>query len=183
MLIVGPKTKIQKVVDWIQGRWECSQPEFLSTEKPMKLCGYDLKLVKSGLKISQEGYTRDLVARYGITSAEAFPLPKIEESDGPEEFSIAELRRAQSIVGELLWLSTKSRPDVAFATGALGRMVHQRPNYPYGLGLHILKVLYGALEYGLLYKGCVQGDLGSSDHLQLPRSNSCLCGHFLPPKP
>ena len=33
MLIVGPKTKIQKVVDWIQGRWECSQPEFLSTEK------------------------------------------------------------------------------------------------------------------------------------------------------
>ena len=58
----------------------------------MKFCGYDLKLVNDGLKISQEDYTRDLVARYGITSAEAFPLPKIEESEGPEEFSIAELR-------------------------------------------------------------------------------------------
>lgn len=172
MLVVGPKGKIQKVVELIQGRWECSQPEFLSTEKSMKFCGYDLKLVNDGLKISQEGYTRDLVARYGITSAEAFPLPKIEESEGPEEFSIAELRRAQSIVGEILWLSTKSRPDVAFATGALGRMVHQRPNCAFGLGLHVLKYLYGTLEYGLFYKGCAQGDLGASDHLQLPRSTS-----------
>eukprot|EP00434_Breviolum_minutum_P009527 symbB.v1.2.008386.t2/scaffold525.1/size192214/11 len=151
MLVVGPKGKIQKVVELIQGRWECSQPEFLSTEKSMKFCGYDLKLVDDGLKISQEGYTRDLVARYGITSAEAFPLPKIEESEGPEEFSIAELRRAQSIVGEILWLSTKSRPDVAFATGALGRMVHQHPNYAFGLGLHVLKeILVPAIIYNFL---------------------------------
>lgn len=32
MLVVGPKGKIQKVVELIQGRWECSQPEFLSTK-------------------------------------------------------------------------------------------------------------------------------------------------------
>ena len=147
-------------------------PEFLSDEKAMKFCGYDLVMVKDTLKISQEGYTRDLVARYGISQSAAIPIPKIEESEGPEEFTISDLRKAQSVVGELLWLSTKSRPDIAFGVGALGRMVHQRPKYVYELGIHILKYLFGTLEYGLVYRKCPQGDLGGDDHLQLPRSTS-----------
>ncbi len=172
MLIVGNKEVAQEVIGQIQGHWQCSPPEFLSDEKPMKFCGYDLMMVKDGLKISQEGYTRDLVARYGISQLEAVSLPKIEESEEKEEFSMADLRKAQSIVGELLWLSTKSRPDIAYGVGAIGRMVHQRPNYAYEMGVHILKYLFGTLEHGLIYRKCPQGDLGGTDQLQLPRSTS-----------
>ena len=172
MLVVGNKEMAQSMISQIQGLWQCSPPEFLSDEKAMKFCGYDLVMVKDTLKISQEGYTRDLVARYGISQSEAIPIPKIEESEGPEEFTISDLRKAQSVVGELLWLSTKSRPDIAFGVGALGRMVHQRPKYVYELGIHILKYLFGTLEYGLVYRKCPQGDLGGDDHLQLPRSTS-----------
>ena len=172
MLIVGNEEVAQEVIGQIQGHWQCSPPEFLSDEKPMKFCGYDLMMVKDGLKISQEGYTRDLVARYGISQLEPVPLPKIEEREEKEDFSMADLRKAQSIVGELLWLSTKSRPDIAYGVGAIGRMVHQRPNYAYEMGVHILKYLFGTLEYGLIYRKCPQGDLGGTDQLQLPRSTS-----------
>ena len=59
------------------------------------------------------------------------PLPgTLDEADesSPE---IAEVRKAQTLVGELLWLAVRSRLDISFAVSWLGRHVtraHEESN-------------------------------------------------------
>lgn len=40
-----------------------------------------------------------------------------------------ELRAAQIAAGELMWVTTRTRPDVAYATSLVSRLLHRRPRY------------------------------------------------------
>lgn len=126
----------------------------------MRFCGFEFVQQGENWKLCQTGYTKDLLARYNITSGETVPLPKLPDEDEAEDYTPQDLRCAQSIVGELLWLGTRTRPDVCFAIGTLGRMVHKRPKLVKELGLHVLRYLWSSSEMGLVYQPCKPGDLG-----------------------
>lgn len=139
----------------------------------MRFCGFELSQQGKGIRLSQEGYTRDLLERYQIEESdnisEVAPLPKLTDEDMEGNPTPQDLRSAQSLLGELLWLSTKTRPDLSFSVGALGRMVHKNPKRVCELGMQTLRYLGRTADLGLLYLPCEKGDLGESDHLQLPR--------------
>ena len=123
-----------QVVNWsnlqlkpLERRWKCSEPEYLQEHAPMRFCGFELTKVEHGIRMDQCGYTLEMLKKYEVEQPEGCPLPKIsEEETADESFSAQDLRRAQSIVGELLWLSTRTRPDLAFGVGLLGRQVHKK---------------------------------------------------------
>ena len=150
------------------------QTEFLSEDRSMRFCGFELSKQEDGIRLSQERYIRDLLKRYDIEEGdqckESAPLPKLTEEDMEGESNPQDLHKAQSIVGELLCLSTRTRPDLSFRVGGLGRMVHKNPKRVCELGMHTLRYLSGTADFGLLYLPCVKGDLGEADHLQLPRA-------------
>ena len=77
------------------------------------------------------------------------PVPKIE--DGPDEESPhPETKRlAQALTGELMWISTRTRPDICYAVGLMSRLLHRRPDYVTKLGFHVLRYLHGTSDYGL----------------------------------
>lgn len=62
------------------------------------------------------------------------------------------MRAAQTIAGELLWVMTRSRPDICFATSFMTRLLHKRPSYVVELGKHVLRYLAGSKSMGLMFE-------------------------------
>ena len=58
-----------------------------------------------------------------------------------EEIKIEDVRQAQAIAGEILWMSVRSRPDLSDAMGALGREVTKPPRWAVQTGHYILEYL------------------------------------------
>ena len=61
------------------------------------------------------------------------------------------LKRYQSLVGALLYCSTQTRPDVAFAVGYLCRAMGKPTEALYTDALHVLYYLHHHKEVGLRY--------------------------------
>ena len=78
-------------------------------------------------------------------------MPKIEEGDDEPEKDLAVIREVQAVVGELQWLASRTRPDLAYATSLVARMVHRRPCYALRLCNYILKYLHRVPSLGLHY--------------------------------
>ena len=172
MLILGSDQLVKSTAGAIGKRWQCSQPEFLQEHSPMRFCGFELTKEKNGIRLDQMGYTHELLKKYGITQTENCPLPKVSDDEDTveEPYSAEDLRRAQSIVGEMLWLSTRTRPDLAFGVGLLGRLVHKRPKTVTRLGFHMLKYVRATSKWGLVYEKCCDADLGDDGELQQVRT-------------
>ena len=173
-MLLGKRPVLEGALEAVMSLWKCSKPEYLSADKGMRFCGFELWEAEDGVILNQQGYTKSLLEKHGVTGVEQCPLPKLTESEEVEEFGISDLRRAQGVVGELLWLATRSRPDLCFAIGALGRMLHKKPKQAFELSKHVLRYLCGTEKVGLYYTRCKKGDLGEADHLQYPRTLSRL---------
>ncbi len=170
MMAVGDLSQVKAALNAIRSRWDCSPVEVLEEEKSMRFCGFELRKSDVGIILSQEGYTRSLLKRRNVEGKEPHPIPKIQEEIEEEAHTVYDLRQAQALVGEVLWLSTRSRPDISYSVGTLGRMLHKRPRYVVQLAQHLLRYLNGSPGVGLLYKPCGVGDLGNEDQLSQPRS-------------
>ena len=171
MLILGGDQLVKSTAEAIGRRWQCSAPEYLQEDAPMRFCGFELTKVKQGIRLDQFGYTQELLKKYNVEGVEACPLAKLPDEETTEEpFTAEDLRKAQSIVGEVLWLSTRTRPDLAFGVGLLGRLVHKRPQTVISLGMHMLKYIKNTSDWGLVYEQCSNGDFGEEDELQQPRT-------------
>ena len=81
------------------------------------------------------------------------PIARTEdvEESPPEP---ADVKRAQTVVGELLWVSTKTRPDVAYAVSWMGSRASKCPKRVCQLGRQKLGYLKATVGHGLLYQKC-----------------------------
>lgn len=164
MLLFGDTEQVKATAAAVRSLWECSPLELLDETKELHFCGMELRRYKSGVFLSQTGYLVEMLKRSEVQGVEPYPLPKVEDGEDEEPYLKA-LRRAQTLVGELLWASARTRPDIAFATGLLDRLAHRRPNYVNTLGEHLLKYLQGTTDYGLNYQPGDDTDYGDG---QLP---------------
>ena len=125
--------------------------EVVTDKQPVSFCGYEIIKKGGGYVLNQTKYTGDLLRRRSVQGYELQPLPKIEEGDDEPEKDIAVIREVQAVVGELQWLASRTRPDLAYATSLVARMVHRRPCYALRLCNYILKYLHRVPSFGLHY--------------------------------
>ena len=156
LLAVGPDDVVRSVLKRIMDEWKCLEPEFVQEGRWMKYCGFELSWdnAKSELIIGQEAYTLDLLSRHEPVAHKATPLPGTL-CDEPEEKPTAEqIKAAQGLVGELLWLSTRTRPDLSFAVAWLGRGVGKYPARVCEYGKHVLGYVTNTSNVCLRYGKC-----------------------------
>ena len=155
LLLVAPDNILEETLQALEERFTLATPEWVTGEKTVTFCGYEISKTDQGYALGQEKYIRDLMDKHNIKQTAGVPCPKVEE--GPEEpaenLQGPVLRAAQQLCGELMWLTTRTRPDVAYTVGVMSRLLHKRPGYVVEDGQQCLKYLCGSASKKLHYKG------------------------------
>ena len=76
-----------------------------------------------------------------------------EEGDEQGEPDPAQVKQAQRIAGELLWLVTRTRPDIGYATAHVCGAALKSPTAALRLGKMVMRYLAATPTWGLTYNG------------------------------
>ena len=152
ILVTGDERVTRSTIARFQQQWKCSTPEWLTPESSLRFCGFEIAQEKRGLRLHQESYLRDLLARYPDVKSAQSPLPGVLDETEEMNPEVAEVRKSQTLVGELLWLAVRSRPDISFAVSWMGRQVTHCPCRVQRYGAQVLGFLQSTMGLGLLYE-------------------------------
>ena len=171
IVTVGDVEVVESALDVFAKTWECSLKEMLSQEgQQLKFCGFQVRRLCNGYHLHQHDYIRDLCERRGISGGHRARGSLVTVQEEPDEnYSIESLRQAQQVIGEIQWLSTRSRPDITYAVGLLSRFMHRCPDMVVKQANNILKYLADTAEKGLVYEQCCSEDIfGAEGELKFP---------------
>lgn len=179
--------------DMIDGKEVANLRSELSARFEMKdlgelshFLGLEMKSVKDGIFLTQEGYAKKLVDEFGMkNSKKCFtPLDANAKVNSNEGSLLLDPRPFHALVGSLLYL-TISRLDIVFSVNFISRFI-QTPRKPHlEAAKKILKYINTTCDKGLLYKsgadfllyGYTDADLGGDlDDLKSTSGYVFLCG-------
>lgn len=103
--------------------------------------------------ISQALYTSNILSRFGMADCRraltpAEPNTQLHQRRDEEELTTKPYRQA---IGALMYLSTCTRPDIAFIVGQLARYCSAPTDLHWQAVLYVLRYLKGTLSHGLLF--------------------------------
>ena len=117
----------------IRSKWEVSEPKQVGVHD-VHFLGVDLHLAGDVYYMSQVGYVAELLKRHPEVSGVAWaPFPSTKEDDtgdmlrSEEAPNLALVRKAQGLLGELTWLATKTRIDIAWSTNKASQLTAKHP--------------------------------------------------------
>ncbi|KAJ9525751.1 hypothetical protein QJQ45_003431 [Haematococcus lacustris] len=116
------------------------------------------------IKLDQHKFIQELVTANSKSAAHSKPLPMapavklVREGDALD----TTLHHYSALVGSLLYLTCCTRPDIAFAVGALARHMSAPTKQHWAAACSVLCYLKGSADQGLLFGG-VSGLQGFSD--------------------
>lgn len=127
--------------------------------------GMEIKYSEKEITISQERYIRTLLEKYGMSDCKPVATPIVSGQDKEHDSSddVIETKNYQEIIGELLYLSNRTRPDITFAVNYLSQFNTRPEKRHYLMTKRILRYLSGTLNYKLRYNREQGGLNGSSD--------------------
>ena len=114
ILMMGETAVLDSITAALQSQWETSQPEDVVSDKGVRFLGTEIWRGEDGVwATTQSHYTTDLLVRNLGPDQESWEkkrIPIIKEPVVSEEAQVdsASVKEAQRIVGELVWLSSKS---------------------------------------------------------------------------
>ena len=163
-LMVGPPEVLDAVTSAIEQTWKLKRGGEIRPDVPgkMEFLGMtferdqELKLVGH-----QQAYIDDLLNRWGMADANPTKLTgtpdtfasqgareKRKQEDKRSDEELGDIRkRAQAVLGGLLWLSTRTRPDLAYQVGHAATLVSAYPDEALMEAKTMLRFLVGSRGY------------------------------------
>lgn len=106
---------------------------------------------------TQTNYTRDLLKRNLGEKEESWHRRKVPISRDPppepqEKPTLEMVREGQRIAGELLWLVTRTRPDLMFTVSRISALVLRNPKWVKDAAWQVWGFLVNTIEEGVIYR-------------------------------
>ena len=197
VMMLAPENIIKEIYEWltvgVEGDegWKCSPMEWIG-KAPVRYLGMDIRRKDNALTsfhVSQGSYVGELLKGYPAEAArpsqvpatkDAMPsLDDFDEEEGSEQGSPdpVQVKQAQRIAGELLWLVTRTRPDIGYATAHVCAAALKNPAAATRLGKMVVRYLAATPTWGLTYNGVGEPVEAYSDASFAPqgdRSFGCI---------
>ena len=173
LLACGPRPLVQALLTEIASRWTISDPKYSNEAGGFTFCGIQVEQTPTGLEIHQQSYIDALIEKYpDIEGTASQPLLKEPEEPWTKEgqATLEKLRLGQKLVGEVLWVSTRTRPDIAYATSRLGQLLVKDIDYALAAGHELIRYLRATRHYKIVY-GAPRESRGSVGPWQAMASN------------
>ena len=175
ILMVGSRPVTDAASATIKRIWATSNPEYAEPGgAPMRFLGIEIQRLVNGAYYLHQGcyVVREVLDRHvGGGSSSFIKVPEEKEENAP---SLREVREAQKITGELLWLSGKTRPDIAWAVMKMSQWAVKRPRWTVELGEAILAYVRSSVDFGLVYPVDVPVDDDPDLARKLPRKRGTI---------
>src|SRR3990167_440588 len=121
---------------------------------PSWILGVRVERSKEKIELSQKAYINNLLEKFGMQDSKPTltPLPFKWENDITDATAPFEnIPLFQQIVGSLIYLSNKTRPDIAFSVGLLARNMSRPTKHDYDLSKRVMRYLNGTKNMKLTY--------------------------------
>jgi len=111
---------------------------------PKIFVGLEIYREEDKIKLKQEEYTVKILKQFGMDMSKSVKIPilKNEERNTPKK----EDYEYREVIGSLLYLSTKTRPDITYGVGFSNRFVENYTQENINDVKHIMKYLKGKLR-------------------------------------
>ncbi|CAE7207787.1 unnamed protein product [Symbiodinium sp. CCMP2592] len=160
LLLCGRTELMKELAAAIKAVWKTS-PLQLATEGEIRFWGIEISFTSQGFALTQRAYIEELLRIHEMTSRRRDLVPVAKEAasfvatddEGPA--NEGEVRAAQQIAGELLWISQRTRPDIAFVCSLIGSLATRAPRRAVEIGEKTLGYLQRTIGRQLLYESCV----------------------------
>ena len=155
-LILGKEGIVAGFLRELSAHWELSTPEWLNEEKAVRFLGMEMWKYRGGFFVSQEAYLKDVLKRRGAEEEKGANIPISKDQahrlEEPQEVSptIEEVRGAQKITGEAMWLLTRSRPDLMFSLSKMCQSTLKNPKEVMMVGNQLVKYLKRTSSIGIV---------------------------------
>ena len=128
IMVTAESQVAQSFMECLQSHWTTSPPEFVNESRWVKSCGLELRRDdRGGLLVGQQAYARELIRRHEVSRTKPVPMTRTmhDEEETPDP---VKLKEAQGLLGELLWVAVRSRPDLSFTVSMVGQQALKRPS-------------------------------------------------------
>ena len=157
IMYLTSREEIVFAYEWLKKTWTCTPLEEATQESPVTFLGVEVHLGHDsqgsyGFQLGQRGYIDELMRAHQICPRHQTPLPKewVRELPPVEDgYSDDALRQAQRVTGELLWLTQRTRVDVAFIVSLMGSWTTRSPGYVVKMGQRLLDYLGTTRDFRL----------------------------------
>ena len=158
LLYLAERATIEVLHAWLCEEWPSSPLEW--TEDGTRYLGVEIVQTEGHFLISQRGYLENLVRSYDFEPGQQIRLPCPREwlvdEDAPgeemEQYTPEELKAAQKITGELLWV-TRSRPDILYVVTMMASALTRRPCHVHRVGMKVVAYLAASVNVQLQLGG------------------------------
>ena len=119
--------------------------------------GVKVDQINNNVFLSQKAYALRIMEKFGLTEANPVKTPiepNLKLNDATSDDKLFDAAMYQSAVGCLLYLSTKTRPDISYAVGKAARFCSKPMNQHWLIVKRILRYVKGTIDFGLLYSKC-----------------------------
>ena len=113
----------------------------------MRFLGCEIHDLEPGFAIDQTPYIWELLRAHGTSSTQldVVPCPRewlgLDEDQCAQECSDEDIRQAQRITGELLWVTQRSRPDLAYHVSTMASLTSKDAKKVVKIGKRVLGFL------------------------------------------
>ncbi|CAL1678230.1 unnamed protein product [Lasius platythorax] len=128
--------------------------EIRETTQSKTFLGMKVESNNTGIYLSQTEYIEKLLYKYGMSECKPVntPIERGEEKGLDNEDNVGyDLDKYQEIIGELLYLANRTRPDLAFVTSYLSQYNHCPLKVHYKMCKRILRYLNNTKNKRLCY--------------------------------
>ena len=169
LLLVSPEAHRAVVMETLRNLWTTSDPEVVAEDREVSFAGYEIRQTRDSFRIHQRSYILEMLNQWEIEEESEVPCVKEPPQVCDRSQSAFELtKQAQSIAGQLLWISTHSRPDVCYAVQAVCHQISTNPAGACDAGVLVMQYLKRTLHYELNY-GLAPENYGIWNELQFKR--------------
>jgi histone deacetylase 1/2 len=158
MLIIGNRKQVDSIKHEIHRLWNCQDLKAASI-----YVGFQIERDRQNrtLRIHQTAYTTRLLEKLGMANSNPRDLPvpagtvlrsTAQDLDKYEELDEDQAAIYRTIVGATIYLSNITRPDIAYATGQLARMMAKPNTNHLSMAKGLLRYLKGTATTGITYQ-------------------------------
>ena len=161
LLIQTGEENLRAFYQWVADKWEVDALDVLDYDHSIRFLGMELHQTSAGIELGQEGFVRELLRSYkhnGARSTSQGPKELLILSHEEEEALLnaeacdlqgleAEVKQAQKRVGELMWLMSRTRPDIQYIVSLMSSRITRSPELVNRIGQRLLDYLNETIGY------------------------------------